>query len=77
MGGVWITHVEIEFVLSLAFGQHKLRYILCPFSHEIGLVKRSWDIFWFLDGIEGVWSTNVEMHFVSWLARELYSQHMS
>ena len=57
------------------FRQVKLRYILCPRFHGMGLVNTSWDAFCVLAGIGGVWSTHIEMHFVSSLSWEGYGQH--
>ena len=79
MGGNWSTHFEIYFVSLLTwdgFGQHRLRCIFCPRWDGIGLVNTSSDIFYVLAGMEGVWSTHVEKHFVSSLACEAFGQNM-
>ena len=70
---VWSTHVEINFVSSLAcdgFDQHKLSYFMCPRWHGMCLVNTSWDTFCVLAGIGGVWSTHVAMEILSVLAWE-------
>ena len=58
--------MEIHFVSSLAcegYGQHIFRSILCCRWHGLDLDETSWEVFWVLDGMGGVWSTHVEMHF--------------
>ena len=50
------THVEVNFVSSLAldgFGQHMLICISCPRWHGRGLVNTSWDAFCFLSFMGG------------------------
>ena len=42
MGWVWSTHVETNFVFSLALpgrGQHELKYIFCPRWHGMSSVN--------------------------------------
>jgi hypothetical protein len=55
-GGVWSTRGKMHFVFSLkweGFGQHMLRYILCPRLHEMDLVNTSWDTFCVIAGMGG------------------------
>ena len=68
MGGVCSTQVGMHFVSSLTcegFDQLKFRRILCHCWQEIGLVNTCWDTFCFFAGTGGIWSTQVEIHFVS------------
>ena len=68
----------LHFVSLLAwagFGQHTLRCILYPRWHGMGLVNECWDTFYVLDGMGRVWSTNVEIHFLSSLALLGFGQH--
>ena len=51
---VFLTHVRLHFVSSLAwdgFGQHKMKYILCPHWNGRGLVNTSCDTFCVLAGM--------------------------
>jgi hypothetical protein len=51
---VLLTHVEMVLASSLAeegFGQHTLRYILCPRWLGIALVNTCWDKFPVLVGM--------------------------
>ena len=78
MEGVWLTHVEIHFVSSLAweeFGQHMYRYTLCTHWHGWCLVNTSRVAFCVLAGMGGAWSTQVEIHFVSSLEWDRFGQH--
>ena len=71
MGEVWLTQVEIHFMCSPAsdgFGQPMLGCILCHRWHGIGLDNTSWDTYYVLAAMVGVWSTLVVIHFVSFLA---------
>ena len=71
MVGVWSTHAEIDFVSSLAFkgfGQKMLRYILCPRRYIIGLVYTCEVAFCVVAGMVRVWSSHVEIHFLSSMA---------
>jgi len=91
MGGVFSTQVEIHFMSSRIWDRlshHNLRYISCPCWHESSLVNTFRDTFRFLAGMGGdafcvvacmerVWSTHVEIHFVSLLARKGFCQHTS
>ena len=79
MDGVWSIHFMNYFVSSLTwlgFDQHKLRYILGPRWHGMGYsqhMKRSI----FCPRWHGrLWSTQVEILFVSTLAFEGFVQHM-
>ena len=79
MGGVSSTFVKIYFEPSLAwkaFEKHKLRCILCPRLHGMGLVNACLDSLGFLAGMKKVCSTHVEMHFVSSLAWKRFSHPM-
>ena len=72
MGRIWLTHVEIHFVYSLAwewFDQH----MLCLLS-MLTLVKMQFCV---LTWMGGVWSTYVVVHFDSLLAWESFDQHKS
>ena len=69
--------VDINFVSLLSwegFIQHKLRHILCPRWHVRGMLNTCWDAFGVLPGIGWVWSTHIELHFVSPLALEVFGQ---
>ena len=72
---VWSTQVEVHFVSLLAFGgfvQHKMRVILCPRCHGMGLVNTSWEAFCVFVGILRFWSTQVELQFcIRWHGRGL------
>ena len=61
MGGVWSTHVEINFLSSLAWD---------------GFVRHMFDTLCVLADMGGVWSTHVEIHSVSVLACLGFGQHM-
>ena len=50
------------------FGEHMLKCILCPRGHGICLVNLCLDPFCGLAGMGGVWSTQAEMHSLSWLS---------
>ena len=84
---VWLTRVEIHIVSSLAlegFGQHKLTCILCA---SMCLFNTCWVavciltcIGWILsrqkfDGMVLVWSSHIEMHFVSSVVWDGFGQH--
>jgi hypothetical protein len=71
MGLVSSTQVATHFVSSLAwegFGQYMLTCIFCLRWHGMGLIKACKDAYSVLAGMGGVWSTQVELHFVSSLA---------
>ena len=73
------THVMINFVSLLAwynFGNHMLRYILCPRWHGRGLVNTCWDEYCAPSGMGLVYRTHVEMHLVSLLAWDVFCRHM-
>ena len=62
--GVWSTGVKIHFLSNLAweaFGQPKLRYIICPLWHGVYLVNTSLEAFCFLVGMLLICSTQVEI----------------
>ena len=62
------------FCASIAwFGNHKLRYILWPRWHGMGLFNTSWDTICSLADMGVFWSTHVEIHFVNSLA--WFGQH--
>ena len=68
MGWVRSTHVGIHFVSSLpldVFGQHTLRYFLCPCWHGTGVLNTGRDTFCVLAFMGGFWSIQVEIHVVS------------
>ena len=54
---------------------HKLRYILCPCWHGIGLVNTSCNRFCVLAGMGEVLSTRVEMNFLCSPAKDVFGQH--
>jgi hypothetical protein len=77
----WILslRVEIHFVFSRAwerFGQHDLKYILCPLRQGMGLVNTCRDTYCVLAGIEGVHSTLIEMYFLFSLAWDYFGQRI-
>ena len=51
------------------------RYILCPRCHGMSLIITCCDAFCVLEGIVGVWSVQVQMHFVFSLALERLVQY--
>jgi hypothetical protein len=76
--GMVNTCLDAFFVIAvmLGDGKHMLRCMLSPRWHSRGLVNTSWDTFCALDAMGGVWSTHVEMHFVSSHACDGFGQHM-
>ena len=83
------TQFEIHFVSSQAsveLYQHKLSYILCPLWHWRGLVIEiqfvsssvytSGNTFCVIAGVIVVWSSCVEIHFLSSMAFKGFVQHM-
>ena len=63
-----VKHVEIHFVPLLAwdwFDKHKLRFILYPRCHRMGLVNIFLDTIYFVAGMEEVRSAQIEINFVS------------
>ena len=74
--GVWSTGVKIHFLSNLAwkaFGQPKLRYILCPRWHGVCLVTTSWEAFCFLVG--KLRYRHFKIHFVSSLESDAFVQN--
>ena len=68
------THVEMLFVSSLlwaGFRHSRLSY-MCPRWHRMGLVNASWYKFCLVAVMRGVWSTQVEMHFMSSLKWDVH-----
>ena len=70
MGCVWSTDFEIQWFSTQAregFDQYKLRYILCPCWHGMGLVNKCRDAFSVLSVMRCFVQTHVDIHFVSLL----------
>jgi hypothetical protein len=79
MRGIWSTQVEINFMSSQSlewFGEHMLRCILFSRWHGRGLVNESLVTFCVLADMGGIWSTQVEIHFMSLLEWKEFDQHM-
>ena len=65
IGWVWSSQVEMHFAFTFlldGFGQHKLRYILCPRWHGMCLVNTCEEAFCVLAAMVGVCSRHVEIN---------------
>ena len=68
---------KLIYILSQweGFSEQKLRSILCPSWNGTGVLNTVRDTFCVLAFMGGFWSIQVEIHFVSSLARNGFGQH--
>jgi hypothetical protein len=79
MGEILSAHVEIHF-LSLStwegFGQHTFEIKCVSLMAKEGFGQHMWRVIPFQPGMGGVWSTSIQIYFVSSLTWDGFVHHM-